>query len=130
MMPGMDQNTITLYGIRNCDTVKKARLWLAENQVEYRFCDFKTAGVPKDRLDQWLRHIPWETLLNRQGNTWRKLEEATRASVVDAASARSVMLAQPSAIKRPVVEWDTQDAGDVTVGFKPTLWAARFDKRR
>ncbi len=121
----MHTTAITLYGIRNCDTVKKARQWLSDKEVDYRFHDFKLQGVPIPQLDQWLAAVPWETLLNRQGNTWRKLDEATKASVVDASTARTVMLANPSVIKRPVVEWAGTSAGNVTVGFKPDAWTAR-----
>lgn len=128
MMPAM--HTITLYGIRNCDTVRKARQWLTEHERPYQFHDFKTSGVPPERLAQWLQQLPWEILLNRQGNAWRALDEATRASVVDAASAAAVMRAQPSTIKRPVVEWNTAPAGEVTVGFKPELWAERLARTR
>ena len=105
---------MTLYGIPNCDTVKRARAWLVERGVAHEFHDFKKAGVPEARLDAWLAALGWETLLNRQGTTWRKLPDATREAVIDAASARAVMLAHPSAIKRPVVEWPD---GRVTVGF-------------
>ena len=97
---------ITLYGIPNCDTVKKARAWLAEKGLAVQFHDFKKAGVPAARLDAWLKAVGWERLLNRKGTTWRQLDEALRSETVDAASARRVMLDQPSVIKRPVVEWD------------------------
>lgn len=117
------QNAITLYGIANCDTVKKARAWLANQQVQAPFHDFKKQGVPPDRLDHWLAAVGWERLLNRQGTTWRKLDEAAKATVTDAPSARSLMLQQPSVIKRPVVEWP---AGDVTVGFDAPDWQARL----
>ena len=112
-----------VYGIPNCDTVKRARAWLNEHGRVHGFHDFKKAGVPPARLDAWLATsgIGWETLLNRQGTTWRKLPEAERAAVYDAASARAVMLAQPSVIKRPVVEWDD---GRVSVGFDAERWAA------
>lgn len=125
MMAGM-QNThdITLYGIRNCDTVKKARKWLADQGAEHVFHDFKTQGVPEDRLDDWLGALGWEPLVNRKGTTWRKLDETARASVVDAASARRLMLANASVIKRPVVDWP--GAGATTVGFSAEDWAARL----
>ena len=115
--------SITLYGIPNCDTVRRARAWLAEQQVEVSFHDFKKQGVPEDRLDHWLATVGWEKLLNRQGTTWRKLDPATQAGVSDAQSARSLMLAQASVIKRPVVEWNT---GDVTVGFDAPGWLSRL----
>jgi arsenate reductase (glutaredoxin) len=113
---------ITLYGIPNCDTVKKARAWLTEHGVEHTFHDFKKQGVPDAALDHWLAAVGWETVLNRKGTSWRQIDEATRAAVTDAAAARAVMLAQPSTIKRPVVEW----ADGVTVGFKAEDWAARI----
>ena len=122
----MSKSSFTLYGIRNCDTVKKARQWLVDQKVGYQFHDYKLLGVPVARLDEWLKTTPWETLLNRQGNTWRKLDEAIKASVTDASSARIVMLANPSVIKRPLVEWSGSASKDVTVGFKPELWAARI----
>ena len=112
----------TLYGIPNCDTVKKARAWLTEHGVEYAFHDFKKQGVPVAALDHWLKAVGWEVLVNRKGTTWRKLDEAARAAVVDAASARALMLTHTSAIKRPVVQWD--DA--VTVGFDAGDWQARI----
>ncbi len=115
--------SITLYGIPNCDTVKKARAWLAEQQVEVLFHDFKKQGVPEARLDHWLATAGWEKLLNRQGTTWRKLDAATQAAVTDARSARALMLAQASVIKRPVVEWRAQD---VSVGFDAASWSSRL----
>ncbi len=114
--------TITLYGIPNCDTVKKARAWLQQAGHDVRFVDFKKAGVPEDRLDAWLANAGWERLLNRQGTTWRKLDDAVRAAVVDGASARAVMLAHPSVVKRPVVEWAD---GRITIGFDEAQWAQR-----
>ena len=114
---------ITLYGIPNCDTVKKARTWLTERGVDYVFHDFKKQGVPLTALDAWLEASGWETLLNRKGTSWRLLDEATKTSVVDAASARAVMLVQSSVIKRPVVVWAD---GVVTVGFKPDVFASRL----
>lgn len=113
---------ITLHGIPNCDTVKKARAWLDANGREHRFHDFKKQGVPEAELDAWLASAGWETLVNRKGTTWRQLDEATRAAVVDRASARRLLLAQPSLIKRPVVRWSD---GALTVGFDATDWAAR-----
>jgi arsenate reductase (glutaredoxin) len=111
--------TATLYGIPNCDTVKRARAWLGEHGLEHRFHDFKGHGVPEPRLDAWLAALGWEALVNRRGTTWRQLDERLRAGVTDAASARAVMLAHPSVIKRPVVEWP---GGAVSVGFDPQAW--------
>lgn len=113
----MTQPSITLYGIPNCDTVKRARAWLAERPYDVRFHDFKKLGVPADHLDRWIASAGWERVLNRQGTTWRKLDDATRDAVVDAASARALMLQQPSCIKRPVIEWGEPPAALVTVGF-------------
>jgi Spx/MgsR family transcriptional regulator len=110
----------TLYGIPNCDTVKKARAWLALHGVAHEFHDFKKLGVPAERLRAWVDAAGWERVLNRQGTTWRRLEPARQAAVVDAASAQVVMLAEPSTIRRPVVEWDD---GRITVGFDAAAWA-------
>ncbi len=114
---------ITLYGIPNCDTVKKARTWLTDHGVDYTFHGFKKQGVPEAQLDHWLATVGWETLVNRKGTMWRGLDEATKASVVDAASARAVVLGAPSVVKRPVVVWAD---GTVTVGFKPEAFAERL----
>ncbi len=109
---------ITLYGIPNCDTVKRARGWLAAQGSEVIFHDFKKLGLPTSELDAWIAALGWEKLVNRQGNTWRGLDETLRAKVVDAASARAVMLAHPSVIKRPVVRWFGATGPRYTVGFK------------
>jgi arsenate reductase len=115
--------SITLYGISNCDTVKKARAWLAERNTEVGWHDFKKQGVPEPQLDHWIKAVGWEKLVNRQGTTWRKLPDADKAAVVDAASARSLMLRQHSVIKRPVVEWRQ---GEVTVGFSEALFTQQL----
>ena len=124
MMLCMQYPTPNVYGIRNCDTVKKARQWLSAQGIEHEFHDFKLQGVPEQRLNQWLPTVGWQSLLNRQGTTWRKLDEASKATVQDSASARAVMLANPSVIKRPVVEWDGTANGRVSVGFAETAWSA------
>ena len=113
---------VTVYGIPNCDTVKKARVWLADEALDVSFHDFKKQGVPADLLPGWLAAVGWETLVNRKGTTWRKLDEATRLAVVDEASATALMLAQPSVIKRPVVVWGD---GAVSVGFSAEAFAQR-----
>jgi len=112
--------SITVYGIPNCDTVKKARTWLADHQVDIAWHDFKKQGVPAAELDRWMNAVGWDKVLNRQGTTWRKLDDATKASVTDAASAKQVMLDQPSVIKRPVVQWAD---GKITVGFSEALFS-------
>lgn len=111
---------IIVYGISNCDTVKKARAWLAQQHLEYQFHDFKKLGVPPARLAQWAQTLGWDQLLNRRGTTWRKLDAATQAAACDVDSALALMLAQPSLIKRPVVEWGDR----ITVGFDATRWSA------
>lgn len=110
--------TIILYGIPNCDTVKKARVWLQAQGFEFTFHDFKKQGVPLPRLDAWLESVGWESLLNRKGSTWRKLDPAQQDAVRDTASARALMVAQASIIKRPVVEY----SGGLLVGFDPQEW--------
>jgi Spx/MgsR family transcriptional regulator len=114
--------TIALYGIPNCDTVKKARAWLNEQGRDVAFHDYKKAGVPAERLDAWLRAAGWERVLNRKGNAWRALDESLRDGVVDEASAKRVMLAHASTIKRPIVEWPD---GAITVGFDEGDWVQR-----
>lgn len=110
---------ITLYGIPNCDTVKKARAWLDERGVAHAFHDYKKQGVPQAEMRGWMDLHGWEKLLNRRGPTWRKLDPAQQASVTDAASALAVMNEQSSVIKRPVlVRGDT-----VLVGFDADEWA-------
>lgn len=114
--------TITLYGIANCDTVRKARAWLADQGVAYTFHDFGKQGVPPEHLDLWLASPSSDKLLNRQGTTWRKLGPDAQVQAGQPAGARALMLAQPSVIKRPVVEWSD---GEVTVGFDPARWTVR-----
>ena len=112
---------IVLYGIPNCGTVKKARAWLAERGVACTFHDFRKSGVSALQLRRWADALGWEALLNRRGTTWRRLDAATQAGVIDQASACALMQAQPSLIKRPVVEW----GGAVTVGFDEADWMRR-----
>jgi Spx/MgsR family transcriptional regulator len=116
----------TLYGIVNCDTVKQARGWLDQHDAAYAFVDLKKPDFTAQALDRWIAALGWEALVNRSGMTWRKLDEAERARVVDAASARALMLAQPTVIKRPVVEWPD---GNITAGFRPDEFAARSASR-
>ena len=117
---------ITLFGIPNCDTVKKARAWLTERGIDYQLHDFKKQGVPPDRLNAWIAAVGWEKLLNRQGTTWRKLDAATQATAVDAESAAKLLILNTSLIKRPVVEWaDSAFGNDVTVGFDAESWVKR-----
>jgi arsenate reductase (glutaredoxin) len=114
-------NTV-LYGIPNCDTVKKARAWLAERGVEVAFHDYRKQGVPEAELSSWMKVAGWEKLLNRQGTTWRKLDPAAQAAVTDAASALALMRAQPSVIRRPVLV----RGAELRVGFDAADWAKLF----
>ena len=117
--------TIHLYGIPNCDTVKRARLWLADRGVEFVFHDFKKAGVERAQVESWVDAAGWETVLNRAGTTFRKLADADKAGL-DRDRAVALMLAHPSAIKRPVVEHE----GGVEIGFKPERYEALFPSPR
>jgi len=114
--------TITIYGIKACDTMKKARTWLDGRGVDYAFHDYKTVGIDRERLQAWAGQVGWETLLNRAGTTFRKLPDADKAGI-DQAKAIELMLAQPSMIKRPVLDIG---AGKLLVGFKPEAYSAAF----
>lgn len=112
---------ITMYGIPNCDTVKKARDWLASHGVEYTFHDYKKAGIEKPMLEGWVKQVGWEALLNRAGLTFKKLPDADKAGLTEK-KAIALMLAQPSMIKRPVLD----KRGRITVGFKPEIYEKTF----
>lgn len=114
---------VTVYGIPNCDTVKKARAWLEARGVPHQFHDFKKQGVPAERLARWAQACGWERLLNRQGTTWRKLDAATQARAQDSTGAQQLMREQASLVKRPVVEWPAT----ITVGFAPEEWEPLAD---
>jgi arsenate reductase len=114
-----------LHGIVNCDTVKKARVWLAARGIAYQWVDFRKSPPAIGDLARWCRAVGWETLLNRRGTTWRALDDAAKAAVVDERTAVALMQANPTLIKRPVVELD----GDVVVGFSEAGYAARFDRK-
>ncbi|TCP94509.1 Spx/MgsR family transcriptional regulator [Sphingomonas sp. PP-CE-1A-559] len=111
--------TITMFGIKNCDTIKKARTWLDAHDVDYAFHDYKTAGIDAAHLDDWIGRVGWEVLLNRAGTTFRKLPDTDRADL-DTGKATALMLAQPSMIKRPVIE----TGKTLLVGFKPEAYEA------
>jgi arsenate reductase len=112
---------VTIYGIKNCDTMKKARAWLDAHGIAYAFHDYKAAGVERGALEEWTRTVGWETLLNRAGTTFRKLPDADKTGL-DAAKAVALMLAQPAMIKRPVLE----TVAGLIVGFKPEVYSAAF----
>jgi arsenate reductase (glutaredoxin) len=109
--------TTIIYGIKNCDTMKKARAWLDGRGIAYSFHDYKTAGIAKDKLKRWADQLGWETLLNRAGTTFRKLPDADKEGLNER-RAIALMLAQPSMIKRPVLEF----GGRLLVGFKPEIY--------
>jgi arsenate reductase len=114
---------ITLYGIPNCDTVKKARAWLTGNGIEHGFHDFKKAGVSIELIAGWLVYLPWETLVNRRGTTWRALPQERKDAVADADSAIALMLDYPSVIKRPVLIMDDAAHAGFSVGLYQGLFA-------
>jgi len=116
--------TITLYGIPNCDTVKKARTWLLENGIDFTFHDFKKQGLDRATAARWLEQRDWDVLVNRKGTTWRNLADARKAAVTDKAAALELMLENTSVIKRPVLE----GAGTLHVGFAPDLYATVFQE--
>ncbi len=120
----MTTSHITLYGIPNCDTVKKARTWFTDNGLDVVFHDFKKQGVPADRLPHWMAAVGYDKLINRQGTTWRRLDPNVQTGVQDEASASALLEAQPSVIKRPVVEWQHGGETHVSVGFVPDQWLA------
>jgi arsenate reductase len=112
---------VTIYGIKNCDTMKKARAWLDAHGVAYAFHDYKTEGIAGDVLQNWVKAVGWEMLLNRTGTTFRKLPDADKTNI-DERKAMAMMLAQPSMIKRPVL-----DRGkELIVGFKPEIYVKSF----
>lgn len=113
--------SVTIYGIKNCDTMKKARTWLDDHGVAYAFHDYKTEGIDKASLERWAKEVGWEILLNRAGTTFRKLPDAQRENVTEK-KAIALMLEQPSMIKRPVLDV----GGKLLVGFKPEAYAKQF----
>ena len=112
---------ITICGIKNCDTMKKARVWLDEHGVDYTFHDYKAEGIDKVTLERWAKEVSWEILLNRAGTTFRKLPDAQREGVTEK-KAIALMVEQPSMIKRPVLDV----GGKLIVSFKPEIYAKQF----
>ena len=109
---------ITIYGIKNCDTMKKARAWLDKQGVDYAFHDYKSAGIERDKLERWAKKAGWETLINKAGTTFKKLPDKDKEGLTEK-KALALMLAQPSMIKRPVLELP---GGRLLVGFKPEIY--------
>jgi arsenate reductase len=116
--------SVTIYGIKNCDTMKKARAWLDGRGVAYAFHDYKAAGIERGALEGWAREVSWETLLNRAGTTFRALSEKDKTGLTEK-EAIALMLAQPSMIKRPVLDI----GGTLLVGFKPDQYEMAFARR-
>src|SRR3954470_5985568 len=116
--------SITIYGIKNCDTMKKARAWLDGHGVPYGFHDYKVEGIDRARLVKWAKQVSWETLLNRAGTSFRKLDDADKANLIEA-KAIALMLAQPSMIKRPVLDL----GGKLLIGFNPEVYARDVSQR-
>lgn len=114
-------STAILYGIKNCDTVRKARKWLEAEGIEYRFHDFRVDGIDEKDLRNWVKTATWETLLNRRGTTWRQLPEADKEDV-DEKKSLQLMLSQPTLIKRPLLVHKKK----IHVGFKPAEYEALF----
>jgi arsenate reductase len=115
----------TVYGIKNCDTMKKARAWLEAHKVSYDFHDYKVEGIARTKLESWVKELGWETLLNRAGQTFRKLATNEKENITEK-KAIALMLAQPSMIRRPVIE----TTGKLLVGFKPEVYEKAFVERR
>jgi arsenate reductase len=112
---------VTIYGIKNCDTMKKARVWLDGRGIAYAFHDYKASGVTREALERWVAELGWETVLNRSGTTFRALPDEAKADL-DAGKGIDLMLAQPSMIKRPVLDVD----GRLVAGFKPDIYQSLF----
>jgi arsenate reductase len=121
----MSHMPVTIYGIKNCDTMKKARAWLDKHGIAYAFHDYKAAGIERPRLETWTRKLGWEALLNRAGTTFRKLPEADKDGLTER-KAVALMLAQPSMIKRPVLDLG---GGRLLVGFKPDQYGEALATR-
>lgn len=115
--------SLTLYGIPNCDTVKKARTWLDDHRIAYTFHDYKKAGITADKLEVWCKELGWETVLNRAGTTFKKLPDTAKAGL-DQPKAITLMVEQPSMIKRPIVEYP----GGLLIGFKQPEWETTLGK--
>lgn len=112
-----------VYGIENCDQVRRARQWLRAQGIAFRFHDFRRDGLGAEAIERWLTHVPWDSLLNRRGQTWRRLDPSRRALIVDQASAIEAMLAEPTLIRRPVAE----AGAHLLIGFTESTWQHAFE---
>ena len=121
-----NSSSITVYGIPNCDTVKKARVWLQEQGIDFVFHNFKKDGLDRESIERWLTHVNLDVLINRKGTTWRALSDEQKASCDHSEQAIALMLTSPSVIKRPVLQIISQDKQQVTVGFSPQLYQPLF----
>ena len=121
----MAAKLVTIYGIKNCDTMKKARTWLEDKGVAHTFHDYKASGIERAKLESWANEMGWEVLLNRAGTTFRKLTDAEKANLTEK-KAIALMVKQPSLIKRPVLDV----GGRLTVGFKPEIYEKAFAAKR
>jgi Spx/MgsR family transcriptional regulator len=101
---------LTLYGIPNCNTVKKAIDWLKKNEIDFQFHDYKKKGIDEAKLQEWIAQVGWERLVNKRGTTWKGLDEAVQASIINEASAINLMMSKTSVIKRPLIEYDSKVA--------------------
>ncbi|MDO9191402.1 MAG: ArsC family reductase [Undibacterium sp.] len=126
-MVAMQSNkSITLYGIPNCDTVKKARVWLQDQDIDFVFHNFKKDGLDRGTIENWLSHVDLDLLINRKGTTWRALSDEQKASCTNRDDAIALMLASPSVIKRPVLQINAANAQQVAIGFTPQLYQPLF----
>lgn len=114
----------TLYGISNCDTIKKARNWLGEAGIDYAWHDYKKTGISLEQLGEWCRHLGWESLLNRKGTTWRKLGTEVQTAIQTEGAACQLMQEHPSLIRRPILEHE----GQIIAGFTPSQYSVIFNK--
>lgn len=112
-----------IYGIKNCDTIKKSLQWMKQNKVEFQFHDYKTQGITSDKLKAWTEQTSWENLVNKKGTTWRKMDESVKASTTNAEKAIELMQENPSLIKRPIAE---RDGEIIAVGFKEEEWEQKM----
>lgn len=118
---------ITMYGIKNCDTIKKARRWLESQQIDYRFHDYRADGLSAEQLQTFIDQLGWEELLNTRGTTWRKLDEAQRRAITHEAAAKTVMLEQPALIKRPLL---AAADGRMLLGFSDDGYQCFFAEKK